>query len=430
MKKHKNFKSWKFIDLFAGLGGFHEALSGLGMKCAFASEIDNRLQDLYEHNHGIRPHGDIRKIKESEIPKHNILCAGFPCQPFSLAGRQKGARCPSSGKLIDDVVRIAKYHKPNYVFLENVPNILTIDEGKFWSYIKRSFKKIGYSIDYRIFSPVEFGIPQKRKRVFVIASRDNSEIIWPVTNLDNGEIPESLFNYIQDVVGNEFERKLEVKKCKILKVWQRIIKTIPVISHHAIISPEFGATYPIRGMYKLNLNEIRTYKGAWGISLKNCKSWAEVFDLLPDYVDSVKKRPPAWMIESIENSRKIYSKNPKSFNAFKKELSKAPRSWQKMQWQGDRKKLSIKNHVIQFRASGIRVIRPEFAPSLVAMTRTQTPIIGKTGMYMNARQAASLQGLDRLKALPDTSSSAFHAIGNAVNAKIVKEVALSAFNHH
>jgi len=430
MNKTKHFKSWKFIDLFAGLGGFHEALSSLGMECVFASEINQQLQNLYECNHGIRPHGDIRNIKESKIPKHNVLCAGFPCQPFSLAGRKKGNKCPSSGKLIDDVIRIAKYHKPDYVFLENVPNILTIDEGKFWSYIKNSFKKIGYTIDYKIYSPVEFGIPQKRKRVFVIASFNQSDIIWPTTDLESGKFPESLFRYIQNIVSDTNERKLENKKIKALKIWQRIIKNIPILSHHSIVASEFGATYPVEGMHKITLKELRTYKGAWGESLKDCKTWAQAFKLLPHYVDPIKKSPADWLIDSIKHSRKNFSSNPKLFKSFKKELSSMPRSWQKMQWQGDRNRRSIKNHVIQFRASGIRIIRPEFAPSLVAMTTTQTPIIGQTGMYMNAREAASLQGLEKLKALPDNRTSAFHALGNAVNAKIVKKVALSVFSPH
>lgn len=161
----------KFIDLFAGLGGFHKALSELGMECVFASEIDKDLQYIYQKNHGIKPKGDIRLINESEIPNHDVLCAGFPCQPFSIAGKRKGAKCPSSGKLIDDVIRIAKKHQPDYIFLENVPNILTIDSGKFWSYIQSSLGNIGHKVNYKIYSPVDFNIPQNRKRVFVIPQK-------------------------------------------------------------------------------------------------------------------------------------------------------------------------------------------------------------------------------------------------------------------
>lgn len=170
-----------FIDLFAGLGGFHIGLSQLGMKCVFASEIDKNLALLYEKNFGIRPHGDIRNVREADIPQHDVLCAGFPCQPFSAAGKKKGAKCPKSGKLIDEVLRIAKYHQPKYVLLENVPQILTIQNNEFWNYVVSEFDKIGYKIQYKIYSPEEFGIPQHRKRVFVIAYRDKPIVLPELT---------------------------------------------------------------------------------------------------------------------------------------------------------------------------------------------------------------------------------------------------------
>ncbi|WP_201342127.1 DNA cytosine methyltransferase [Abyssogena phaseoliformis symbiont] len=153
----------KFIDLFAGLGGFHKALSEIGIECVFASEIDKNLQSIYYKNHGIKPKGDVRLINENEIPNHDVLCAGFPCQPFSIAGKRKGAKYPSSVKLIDDVIKIAKKHQPDYVFLENVPNIITIDNGKFWSYIQSSFNNIGYEVNHKIYSPVDFNILQNKK---------------------------------------------------------------------------------------------------------------------------------------------------------------------------------------------------------------------------------------------------------------------------
>ena len=122
----------RFIDLFSGIGGFHKGLLNAGgFECVFASEINTKLQKLYYKNFGIQPEGDIRKVHETEIPKHDILCAGFPCQPFSLAGKKTGYKCPNSGKLIKDILRITKYHLPNFLILENVPNILNIENGKF-----------------------------------------------------------------------------------------------------------------------------------------------------------------------------------------------------------------------------------------------------------------------------------------------------------
>ena len=108
----------RFIDLFAGLGGFHVALKGLGHECVFASEIDTELADVYEHNFGIRPAGDIRQVDPADIPPHDVLCAGFPCQPFSKAGGQRGLQCPQWGDLIDYVARILEYHQPTYFIIK------------------------------------------------------------------------------------------------------------------------------------------------------------------------------------------------------------------------------------------------------------------------------------------------------------------------
>ena len=170
----------RFVDLFAGLGGFHVALSRLGMECVFASELDEGLRELYLRNFGLFPNGDIRTVRAEEIPSHDVLCAGFPCQPFSVAGKKKGAACPESGRLFDDIMRIIEHHMPKYVLLENVPNIMTIHYGAFWSHIRQSFKMCGYEVSERIYSPHHFGIPQKRERVFVIASRVGLEgFCWP-----------------------------------------------------------------------------------------------------------------------------------------------------------------------------------------------------------------------------------------------------------
>src|SRR5437016_3603778 len=113
----------RFIDLFAGLGGFHVALGRLDHRCVFASEIDEGLADLYERNLGLRPSGDIRKVRVSEIPAHDVLCAGSPCQPFSKAGEQQGTNCPKWGDLLNYVLRIARAHEPEFLILENVPNL-------------------------------------------------------------------------------------------------------------------------------------------------------------------------------------------------------------------------------------------------------------------------------------------------------------------
>ena len=131
----------KFIDLFAGLGGFHLALSELGHKCVFASELNEELRDLYEKNHKTKISGDINEIDIKLIPAHDILCAGFPCQPFSKAGSQLGLDDPDNGNLFYKIMEILEVHKPEYVFLENVPNLKGHDNGNTWRVIHNELSK-------------------------------------------------------------------------------------------------------------------------------------------------------------------------------------------------------------------------------------------------------------------------------------------------
>ena len=116
-----NLTNIKYIDLFAGIGGFHQAMGSFGAECVFASEWDKDCQDTYEANYGMRPYGDITQIEADEIPTHDIICAGFPCQAFSISGKQRGFE-DTRGTLFFDVVRIASYHKPKVMILENVKN--------------------------------------------------------------------------------------------------------------------------------------------------------------------------------------------------------------------------------------------------------------------------------------------------------------------
>ena len=136
----------KFIDLFAGLGGFHTALSRLGHKCVYACEIDPVLNKIYEDIYGIKPDFDITNVNLKKIPKYDILCAGFPCQPFSKAGSQSGFNHAVAGEMFDRLFSFLEFHKPQYFFLENVPNLLTHDKGFTWLYMKTKLEGLGYGV--------------------------------------------------------------------------------------------------------------------------------------------------------------------------------------------------------------------------------------------------------------------------------------------
>ena len=170
----------RFIDLFAGLGGFHIALSNLGHECVMASEIDAELSKLYTKNFGVEPVGDIREIDLCEIPRHDILCAGFPCQPFSKAGDQKGFECPQWGDLIDYVILILTYRKPDLFIAENVPNLIRHNGGKTWANIKARMENAGYEVEGHTLSPHMFGIPQIRARTFIVGRYGGlNDFSWP-----------------------------------------------------------------------------------------------------------------------------------------------------------------------------------------------------------------------------------------------------------
>ncbi|MFA9289977.1 MAG: DNA cytosine methyltransferase [Solirubrobacteraceae bacterium] len=174
--KVKDLQNYKFIDLFAGIGGFHLALDYLGAKCIFASEWDKFAIETYEENFNLRPFGDITKIDEKDIPNHDILCGGFPCQAFSISGKQKGFE-DTRGTLFFDIARIINFHKPKVLFLENVKNLAKHDEGKTLKTIIKTLEELEYSVFTKVLNSSNFGLPQNRERVFIVAFHNtlNSE---------------------------------------------------------------------------------------------------------------------------------------------------------------------------------------------------------------------------------------------------------------
>ena len=171
----KLLKNYKFIDLFAGLGGFRLALESLGAKCVYSNEWDPHAQKVYADNFGHIPEGDITKVDEKTIPNHDILCAGFPCQAFSISGKQRGFE-DSRGTLFFDIARIVKEKKPKIVFMENVKNFATHDGGKTLSVVKSTMEELGYTFYQKVLNSVTYGMPQKRERIYMVCFRNDLDI--------------------------------------------------------------------------------------------------------------------------------------------------------------------------------------------------------------------------------------------------------------
>lgn len=174
----------KFIDLFSGIGGIRLGFEDENTECVFSSEWDKFAQKTYEANFNEVPHGDITKIDEKNIPAHDILLAGFPCQPFSKIGKREGFKNDTQGTLFFDVLRILEYHKPRAFLLENVTGILTIDEGRTIQTIMGALDEAGYDVNYQVLNSADFGLPQKRRRVYFVGflKELNINFQYPIGN--------------------------------------------------------------------------------------------------------------------------------------------------------------------------------------------------------------------------------------------------------
>lgn len=166
---------YTFIDLFAGLGGFRIALESLGAKCVYSNEWDASVQKVYAENFGDTPEGDITQVDENTIPDHDILCAGFPCQAFSISGKKRGF-ADSRGTLFFDVARIVKAKRPKVVFMENVKNFVTHDDGKTLEVVKGTMEELGYTFYQKVLNAVDYGVPQKRERIYMVCFRNDLDV--------------------------------------------------------------------------------------------------------------------------------------------------------------------------------------------------------------------------------------------------------------
>lgn len=177
-------KTTRFIDLFAGIGGFRYAIQNsakmraIPVECVFSSEMDKKCQTVYNENFGEIPHGDITEIPASHIPDHDILLAGFPCQPFSIIGKRNGFQ-DTRGTLFFEIARILEAKKPAAFLLENVKSLAGHNKGRTMARIMDTLAGLGYHADHRVLNALDFGLPQKRERVFIVGFRTPSRFQWP-----------------------------------------------------------------------------------------------------------------------------------------------------------------------------------------------------------------------------------------------------------
>lgn len=221
-------KNMKFIDLFAGIGGFRYALESLGCKCVFSSEWDKYCQESYKLNFNETPYGDITQIDEKDIPSFDILCGGFPCQPFSVSGKQRGFS-DTRGTLFFDIARIVSYHKPKVILLENVKNLKAHNGGATFEVISNTLNELNYNIYYKVLNSKNFGLPQNRERIAIVCIRkdvDSGKFKFPegidklVTISDIKEDDSKTEKYIlnrNDIHIDEEKLKNAIKKGKVNK---------------------------------------------------------------------------------------------------------------------------------------------------------------------------------------------------------------------
>jgi DNA (cytosine-5)-methyltransferase 1 len=391
--------SFAFVDLFAGIGGFHAALSALGGKAVLASEIDPVPARVYERNWGLAPEGDVAVLAEDAarlVPQHDVLAGGFPCQPFSKSGAQRGMS-ELRGRMVNEVLRILDVRKPPVVLLENVRNIAGPRQKPVWDAVVRGLREAGYRTPDRpcVFSPHLLpphlgGAPQTRDRVYILGTYVGRERALAETEVDpvvqrapvDGWDPHK-WDLARDVL--QAEHKVRDKH-----------------------------------LYALSDDE-REWISVWNDFLRRTSDVAlPGFPLWSAYWDDdakVDASAPDWKQELEAKNIRFYRENRTAIRAWlraNKALRSFPASRQKLEWQAKDSARDLRLCLLHLRPSGIRAKKPTYAPALVAMA--QTPIVGPRQRRMTVVEARRLQGFpDDFDFGDQRAALSYKQLGNAIH---------------
>jgi DNA (cytosine-5)-methyltransferase 1 len=369
-------KGKRFIDLYAGLGGFHQGLHSMGHKCVWASEINEHLVDLYKQNyHGVRIERDLLKINPDEIPEHDILTAGFPCQPFSRSGKMEGFKDLKRGNHFFKILEILNYHKTEYFILENVETIRKHDKGNTFKVILNELKKIGYHLDHQVISPHEFKIPQFRNRLFIVGRLASKG------NLEHFSFPEKSKKEKENCSINSLNFKslpgenLSLNKTErdALDIWEEFLLNFPdpeMLPSFPIWTMEFGANYEFENFtpFYSQKEDLVGRRGVFGEKIPDLSKEDILENHIPRYSSSDQEIFPSWKKNYIRQNREFYNRFKSYIDPRMKKIKKIKaHSYQKLEWSCKGEPTSLDDKIIQFRPSGVRISRNKWVPTLTTV---------------------------------------------------------------
>lgn len=415
-RSHKEVSSkarFRFVDLFAGVGGFHQAMRYLGGECVMAAEINEECQKTYRLNYRTEEkeiYGDVTKIAPDTIAPFDVLCAGFPCQPFSKAGAQKGFQDETRGNLFYTIMDILDAHpEVKFVILENVRNLA--DKTENWGVITTELMQRNFYITEEpvILSPSDFGIPQIRERVYILGIRKD---------IRNEKILSNGFIHKTDL---RLERYF--KKCKMGDAW-------------TILEDDVDDSYLISAEQEQMILAWDEFRIGTGIKVIGFPIWIDSFGIGIDddnevFCDQGYDDMPPWKQKFLRRNRHLYLENREFIDNWvsKYDMLNKIKLYKKFEWNCGTDVTDIHNCLIQIRQSGIRAKRPTFYPSLVAIVNT--PIIWdknkKHFRKLTPREAANLQSFHRGFKFQGTDATQYKQLGNSVNVRVLKILGESLF---